>query len=59
MKQIALWCVHGSASYYPGRIGGHVLQNWIEKDLLIKKYIDANDNCADAMTKPMRKQLHY
>ena len=26
MKRIVLLCIHGGASYYPGRVGGHVIQ---------------------------------
>ena len=35
------------------------LQDWIKKDLILMKRIDTADNCADALTKTMGRQLHY
>ena len=36
-----------------------VLQDWVQRDLIIMKRINTNDNYADALTKPMGRQLHY
>ena len=35
------------------------LQDWIEKYLILMKRINTADNCADALTKTMGRQLHY
>ena len=35
------------------------LLDWVERDLLILKAISTSDNAADAMTKPLTKQLFY
>ena len=36
-----------------------VIIDWIERDMLLMKRISTSDNFADAMTKPMGRQLHY
>ena len=35
------------------------LTDWVERDLLLLKYIPTTDNYADVMTKPTGSQLHY
>ena len=35
------------------------LQDWIEKNLILMKRINTSDNCANALTKSMGRQLHY
>ena len=35
------------------------LLDWVERDLLFMKRINTSDNCADGMTKPLGKTLHY
>jgi hypothetical protein len=35
------------------------LLDWVERDLLLLHSISTNDNAADAMTKPLAKQLFY
>ncbi len=35
------------------------LQDWIEKDLILMKHMNTADNCADALTKLMGRQLYY
>ena len=36
-----------------------VLQDWVERDLLLFKRISSTDNYSDSLTKPMTKDLHY
>ena len=36
-----------------------VLQDWVQKDLVLMKRIKTTDNYSDALTKPMGQQLHY
>ena len=36
-----------------------VLQDWVQRDLIILKRVGTADNYADALTKPMGRQLHY
>ena len=36
-----------------------VLQDWVQRDLIIMKRINTHDNYADALTKPLGRQLHY
>ena len=35
------------------------LLDWIERELIIMKRIPTSDNCADALTKSLGRQLHY
>ena len=36
-----------------------ILQDWVQRDLLIFKRIKSSDNYADALTKTLPKDLHY
>lgn len=35
------------------------LLDWVDRDLVILKYVDTTENCADPLTKPTGKNVFY
>ena len=35
------------------------IQDWVEKDLIVMKWISSTNNCSDSLTKPLARTLQY